>query len=78
MGKLKMPDFETEAEEAAWWYNNQDEIAEEAFEQMGLELLLVNAEDAAIGKDRAAACGVPYEEYMRQLLHRALQEQKAA
>ena len=79
MGKLKMPDFQTDAEEAAWWFNNQDEIAREAFEENGLDLIAIPLEDATVAKERAASRGVPYEEFMRDLIHRALvQEQQAA
>jgi predicted DNA binding CopG/RHH family protein len=78
MSKLKMPDFATEAEEAAWWFDNQDEIAVEAFAEIGKELIVLDSADAALGKAKAAACGMSYEQYMRNLVHCALQEQRAA
>ncbi len=79
MGRLKMPDFKTDAEEAAWWFNNQDEIAREALEDNGLDVVSIPPEDAEVARKCAASRGVSYEEYVRDLLHRALeQEQQAA
>lgn len=77
MEKLKMPDFQTDAEEAAWWFDNQDRFAQEAFEEMGLELLLVKAKDAELGRAKAAMRGMSYEAYMADLVHRALQAEAA-
>ena len=64
MEKLKMPDFQTEAEEAAWWFDNQDRIALEAFQALDKEILIVDREDAELGKARAAARGMSYETFM--------------
>jgi predicted DNA binding CopG/RHH family protein len=77
MEKLKMPDFQTDTEEVAWWFDNQDQIALEAFEEMGKQVLLLDPKDAEIGKAKAAARGMSYEAYMAQLLHRALQDEAA-
>jgi predicted DNA binding CopG/RHH family protein len=77
MEKLKMPDFQTDAEEAAWWFDNQDQIAFEAFQEMGSSFLLVDPKDAELGKEKAAAKGMEYEAYMAQLLHRALHDEAA-
>ncbi len=78
MSKLKMPDFQTDAEEAAWWFNNQDEIAHEAFERDGLDLVVISLEDANLGRQRAASRGIAYEDFMRDLVHQALQQEQQA
>ena len=53
-----MPGFQTEAEEAAWWFGNQDRIALEAFQAIDREILIEDREDAESGKARAAAHGM--------------------
>lgn len=75
-----MPDFETEGEEAAWWFDNQDAIAAEYAEDHAEELLglVVDAADVKLAVAQAGAHGVSPRDYVRDLVHRALQEQKAA
>lgn len=54
MAKLVMPDFQTEREEADWWYDNQDAIADEFLEEQGQAFLdlLIAKEDADLGKKK--------------------------
>lgn len=80
MEKLKMPDFQTDAEEAAWWFDNQDAIAEEYAEEHAAEILalVMNEGDVKTALERAAAKGVSPREYVRQLLHAALEQPVAA
>lgn len=76
MGKLKMPDFQTDAEEAAWWFDNQDAIAEEHAAE--ILALVMDESDVNTALERAAAKGAIPRDYVRQLLHTALQQQLAA
>ena len=80
MGKLKMPDFQTDAEEAAWWFDNQDAIAEEYAEEHAAEILalVLNADDVKVAIDFATAKGLTPRDYVRQLVHTALEQQQAA
>ncbi len=80
MAKLVMPDFQTEREEADWWFQNQDVIAAEFLEQQGQEFLdlIINKEDARLGKEKAAASGMTYKAYMVRLIHLALRDAKSA
>ncbi len=80
MSRLKMPDFETEAEEAAWWFHNQDAIAIEYAEDHAAELLalVIDENDVKVAAAQATAQGVSTRDYVRRLVHNALQEQQAA
>ncbi len=80
MGKLKMPDFQTDAEEAAWWFNNQDAIAEEYAEEHAAEILalVMDESDVQTALARASEQGISPRDYVRHLLHTALQQQLAA
>ncbi len=80
MGKLKMPDFQTDAEEAAWWFNNQDAIAAEYAEEHAAELLglVLNSDDVQTAVEQASAQGMSPREYIQRLVHNALDERRAA
>ncbi len=80
MSKLKMPNFETEAEEAAWWFDNQDALAAEYAEEHAAELLglVLDANDVRIAVEQASVQGVNPRDYVRRLVHNALDEQRAA
>jgi predicted DNA binding CopG/RHH family protein len=90
MEKLVIPKFNTEAEEAEWWYQNRDALAEE-FELAGRKgglnfgsnalrrakgdvLVRVSPEDAAAIQKRAAQNGQPEAAYAGAILHEALQQ----
>ena len=80
MSKLKMPDFATEAEEAAWWFENQDALAVEYAEEHATELLalMIDEGDVTVTAAQATAEGLSTRDYFRQLVHQALQERRAA
>jgi hypothetical protein len=62
-----MPKFKSEAEEAAWWDAHPDFIVEQ-FEKADLEA----AQRLADRK------GLPYQTYMKMLLHQALEKERVA
>ncbi len=86
--KLDMPKFATEAEEAAWWPTQEDkllEIFKNAAENGTLRrgngkvkpsepiTLRMDAEDLKLAKNQAAREGLPYQTYIKSLLHKALE-----
>ena len=79
MTKLEMPEFQTEREEAIWWYNNQDAVGREFLEDKTLppeyrnELsLMVEQADLEMARSQAERKGMVFEDYLRGLLHEAL------
>jgi predicted DNA binding CopG/RHH family protein len=95
--KRLVPKFKTEAEEAAWWYNNRDQHAEDfakavdrgEAKRVTKELLLERIEaskpvhirfasaDLKLARELAAKKGLPYQTYIKSLLHEALQREAA-
>ena len=90
MEKLVIPKFNTEAEEAEWWYQNREALAEE-FELAGQKgrlhfgsnalrkakgevIVQVSPEDAATIQELAAQNGQPEAAYAGAILHEALQQ----
>ena len=78
--KLKIPDFETEGEEAAWWFENQDAIAREYAEDHAAELLalVIDENDVKVAAAQATAKSVSTRDYVRRLFQDALQDERAA
>jgi predicted DNA binding CopG/RHH family protein len=89
MEKLVVPKFETEAEEAKWWFDNQEALDRD-FAQAGAEGLLghgtvarrmgiptttirLDPVDIAIAREQASKRGLRYQTYLKMLLHEALQ-----
>jgi hypothetical protein len=94
--KLTVPTFATEEEEAQWWYDHRNELAD-AFESAAArgevrsgsaariareragetaEVVWLDAEDVSKARDLAAKRGIPYEIYLKTLLHEALELEK--
>jgi predicted DNA binding CopG/RHH family protein len=89
MEKLVVPKFETEAEEAKWWFDNQQaldgEFAQAAAEgrlghgtaarRMGIPTTTIRLDpaDIAIAREQASKRGLRYQTYLKMLLHEALQ-----
>ena len=89
MEKRVVPKFESEAEEAKWWFDNQDELLKD-FERaaaegrlghgtvarrMGIPTTTIRLDpaDIALARDQATARGLKYQTYLKMLLHEALQ-----
>lgn len=86
--ELKIPDFENEAEEAKWWFDHQDEVAE-AFEKAASEgrlgrgtvarkgptpttTIRLDPEDISRARKQAQRKGLRYQTYLKMLLREAL------
>ncbi len=90
MEKLAIPKFNTEVEEAEWWYQNREALAEEFelaerkgqlhFGSTALRLakgeitVRVSPEDAATIQKLAAQSGQPEAAYAGAVLHEALRQ----
>lgn len=89
MEKRIVPKFESEAEEAKWWFDNQDELLKD-FERaaaegrlgrgtvarrMGIPTTTIRLDPADIemARDQATERGLKYQTYLKMLLHEALQ-----
>jgi predicted DNA binding CopG/RHH family protein len=88
MEKRILPDFKSEAEEAKWWFDHQDELLKD-FEQAAKEgrlghgtaarigdipttTLRLDPEDVALASEQASRRGLPYHTYLKTLVHGAL------
>ncbi len=99
--KRVMPVFATEAEEAAWWYENRRQHGKETLEAVRsgevqvltkeklqeriaaskktaapVVALRIPAADLALARKQAEHKGLPYQTYIKSLLHEALAEQE--
>ena len=89
MEKRILPDFKSEAEEAQWWFDNQDELFKD-FERAAAEgglgrgtaarigaipttTIRLDPDDIALARDQATDRGLKYQTYLKMLLHEALQ-----
>ena len=89
MEKRVLPDFKSEAEEAKWWFDNQDELLKD-FEKAAAEgrlgrgtaariggipttTIRLDPDDIALARDQATERGLKYQTYLKMLLHEALQ-----
>jgi predicted DNA binding CopG/RHH family protein len=94
MEKRILPDFESEAEEAKWWFDNQDELDKD-FAQAAAEGRLRRGTAARIGsiptttirldpvdielaRKLAEKRGLKYQTYLKMLLHEALTREAKA
>lgn len=79
---LKIPQFKSETEEAAWYPQQEDAIMQ-AFEgaraagqlrRRGSQAitLRMDLEDLELARKQAATRGLPYQSYVKMLLHMAL------
>ena len=86
--KLEMPEFASEAEEAAWWPTQEDKLLE-AFEEAAKQGTLkraffvrksaspatsiaLNASEIELAQKQAEAKGVPYQAYLEGIVREAL------
>jgi predicted DNA binding CopG/RHH family protein len=93
MTKRKVPRFQTEREEAAWWNRNRAELDKDSVQAarkgklkrldpaalrarvsattkvISLRML---EDDLALAREQAAAKGLPYQTFLKSLLHEAL------
>jgi hypothetical protein len=82
--RLEVPKFANESEEARWWFDNRDAVADE-FELAeregrlgrGSAARLANAisldpEDAVRARSLAQQRGLDYEAYVKMVVHQAL------
>jgi hypothetical protein len=86
--KRVLPDFKSEAEEAAWWFDHQDEILDDfiAAESEGRlsngaalvyaapesNVIHLKPKAIALAREQAAKRNVGYESYVEDLLDQAL------
>ncbi len=88
MEKRILPEFKSEAEEAKWWFDNQDELLKD-FEQAAKEGTLgrgtaarlggiptttirLDPGDIALAREQASKRGLKYQTYLKMLVHEAL------
>lgn len=92
--KRVLPEFKSEAEEAAWWFDHQDEIlddfiAAEAEGRLGPNTALVYSVPAsnvihleprsvALAREQAARQGMDYESYVQHLVDEGLLKEAKA
>ena len=92
--RMIVPHFCTEAEEAQWWFDNRDQLGDDLARAMKdgtagrgtamKRVLLLRdgilPEPADIQNARLLADkkGISYEDYLRQLIHNALQHELTA
>ncbi len=86
--KLEMPEFASEAEEAAWWPTQEDKLLE-AFEKAARQgtlkrasfvrkaaspvtSLALDASEIELAQKQAEAKGVPYQAYLEGIVREAL------
>jgi predicted DNA binding CopG/RHH family protein len=88
MERLLVPKFGSEAEEAKWWFENQDaldrEFAQAAAEgrlghgtvarRMGIPTTTIRLDpaDIALAREQASKRGLKYQTYLKMLVHEAL------
>jgi hypothetical protein len=86
--KLEVPKFANEAEEARWWFENQDIVSDELelAEREGRlgrgpamkrvlaarGLLQLESEDVERARQQAKNHGMDYQAYLKMVLHQAL------
>jgi predicted DNA binding CopG/RHH family protein len=92
--KTVLPDFQSEAEEAKWWFDHQDEITD-AFELAAEEGTLLTGEaakvkalptttirldpaDIELARAQAERKGLKYQTYLKMVIHEALLKEDQA
>ncbi len=92
--KRILPDFQSEAEEAKWWFDHQDEILgdfERAAEDGTLlrgaaarvkalptTTIRLDPADIDLARAQAEKRGLKYQTYLKMILHEALTKEAAA
>jgi predicted DNA binding CopG/RHH family protein len=86
--KTVLPDFKTEAEEAKWWFDHQEEILDD-FERAAEDGTLLTGEaakvkalptttirldpaDIELARKQAEKKGLKYQTYLKMVIHEAL------
>jgi predicted DNA binding CopG/RHH family protein len=87
-----LPDFKSEADEAKWWFDHQDELDKD-FEQAAKEgrlgrgtaarlggipttTIRLDPADIALAREQASQRGLKYQTYLKMLVHEALLKAK--
>ena len=87
-----LPDFKSEADEAKWWFDHQDELDKD-FEQATKEgrlgrgtaarlggipttTIRLDPADIALAREQASQRGLKYQTYLKMLVHEALLKAK--
>jgi predicted DNA binding CopG/RHH family protein len=94
MAKRILPDFKSEAEEAKWWFDHQDELDQDFAEAAangtlgrgtaarlgGLPTTTIRLDpvDIQIAREQAEKRGLKYQTYIKMLLHEALARETKA
>jgi predicted DNA binding CopG/RHH family protein len=90
--KRTLPDFKSEAEEAKWWFDNQDELDKELAQaaaegRLGrgtaariggipTTTIRLDPDDIALAREQAGKKGLKYQTYLKMLVHEALLKAK--
>jgi predicted DNA binding CopG/RHH family protein len=83
-----LPNFKSEAEEAQWWFDNQDELLKDfkqaaaegrlghgtVAKRMGIPTTTIRLDpaDIELARKQAEKRGLEYQTYLKMLLHEAL------
>jgi predicted DNA binding CopG/RHH family protein len=93
MEKRILPDFKSEAEEAKWWFDHQDELDKD-FAQAAAEgrlrrgtaarigaipttTIRLHPSDIALAREQAGERGLKYQTYLKMLIHEGLHKAKS-
>jgi predicted DNA binding CopG/RHH family protein len=93
MEKRILPDFKSEAEEAKWWFDNQDELLKD-FQQAAAEgrlgrgsaarigaipttTIRLHPNDIALAREQAGERGLKYQTYLKMLIHEGLHKRRS-
>ena len=77
MKHIETPEFGVETEEASWWFNNQDVIADAFAEERDARFVPVNTTDLDLARAQAEQAGLTTQDYLNQLVHNALHAEAA-
>lgn len=88
MAKRILPDFKSEAEEAKWWFDHQDELDKDFAEAaangtlgrgtaarlgaLPTTTIRLDPIDIQMAREQAEKRGLKYQTYLKMLLHEAL------
>jgi predicted DNA binding CopG/RHH family protein len=94
MPKRILPDFQSEAEEAKWWFDHQNELDKDFAEaaangtlgrgtaaaRAGLPTTTIRIDpiDIQMARDQAEKRGLKYQTYLKMLIHEALTREAKA
>ena len=90
---MQVPAFHTEAEEARWWAQQEDALAEEFLRAaetgrvgeatvarraaLPTTTIRLNPEDVEIAKKQAEKKGLRYQTYLKMLIHEVLHDRES-